>query len=141
MHQSVQSTQQNDAKPKPVRTVVIVVNGKDVTVPTKVTGAEIKAAAGVPADFDLFRIKGRKEIPIGHDEQITVTKGDKFVASPTLDPSFMEHPMQPSAVQSVRDAFPGHAIEVAESGDGTALVTVRGVAIGDGGAIPRSTYR
>lgn len=133
MSQSPQVPQQSDAlTPKPVRTVEIIVNGKKVKVPTKVTGAEIKAAAGVPADFDLFRVEGRKEIPVANDEQLTVTKGEKFIASPTLDPSFVAHPMQASAVESVREAFPGNTVGVEQPGDGTAFLTLRQVSIGEG---------
>ncbi len=118
--------------PKPVPTVEIVVNGKKVSVPKHVTGAQIKSAAGVPADFDLFRVHNRKEIPVANDEQLTVTKGEKFIASPTLDPSFLEHPMQAAAADSVRDTFPDHTIDVEQSGDGTAIITVRDVSIGEG---------
>jgi hypothetical protein len=120
------------SKPKPARTVEIIVNGKTVNVPATVTGAEIKAAACVPADFDLFRVKGHKEIPVANDERLTVAKGDKFIASPTLDPSFVEHPLQAAGVESVRETFPGHTIDVEQPGDGTAFVTVRQVAIGQG---------
>jgi hypothetical protein len=121
-----------DHPPKPVPMIEILVNGKRVGVPKHVTGAEIKVAAKVPADFDLFRIHSRKEIPVGNGERITVTDGEKFIASPTLDPSFLDHPMQSAAVDSVRDAFPGHTVDVAQPGDGTALITVRGVNVGDG---------
>lgn len=132
MHEPTQSAQPNDAKPTPVRTVEIIVNGKMIMVPTKVTGWEIKAAAGVSVDFDLFRVKGRKEIQVADDELLTVTKGEKFIASPTLDPSFVEHPLQAAAVESVRDAFPGHTVDTGQPGDGTALITVRDVVIGEG---------
>lgn len=118
--------------PKPDPTIEIVVNGKNVSVPKHVNGAEIKSAAGVPADFDLFRVQNRKEIPVANDEQLTVTSHEKFIASPTLDPSFLEHPMQAAAVGSVRDVFPDHTIDVEQPGDGTAVITVRDVSIGDG---------
>ncbi len=122
--------------PKPTPNITIVVNGKNVKVPKRVTGAEIKSAAGVPADFDLFRVRNRKEIPVGDDEVITVADGDKFVASPTLDPSYVDHPMQASALDSVRDTFPGHTVDVAQPGDGTALITLREVEIGEGWGHP-----
>jgi Multiubiquitin len=68
-------------------TVEIDVNNKPVIVPKKTTGAEIKEKAGVAADFQLFRIAGKTEHPVGDEDEITVHKGQRFVASPTLDPS------------------------------------------------------
>jgi hypothetical protein len=41
----------------------------------------------VPATFELFRIAGKKEIPVTDDEKLTVREGEKFTASPSLDPS------------------------------------------------------
>jgi hypothetical protein len=68
-------------------TVEIEVNNKPVVVPKKTTGAEIKAKAGVATDFQLFRIAGNTEHPVADDDEITVHAGQRFVASPTLDPS------------------------------------------------------
>ena len=68
-------------------TVEIEVNNKPVVVPKKTTGAEIKKVADVPADFQLFRIAGTTEHPVADDDEITVHKGQRFVATPTLDPS------------------------------------------------------
>jgi hypothetical protein len=132
MSQPTQIPQPQSSEPTASTTVVIVVNGKDVTVPRKVTGAQIKSAARVPADFDLFRVHGRKEIPVANEEQLTVTKGEKFVASPTLDPSYAEHPMQESALASVRDTFPDHVADIENDDEGAVLITVRDVAIGEG---------
>ena len=67
--------------------VSIVVNNKPVSVEKHTTGAGIKSAAGVPATFELFRIAGKKEIPITDEEKVTVHEGEKFTASPSLDPS------------------------------------------------------
>lgn len=117
---------------KPPKNVEIVVNTKPVSVPKRVTGAQIKAAAGVPADFDLFQVKGKKEVPVADGELLTVKKGDKFTASPTLDPSFVEHPEQASAVASVQEAFPDHVVDVCQPGDGTAIITVRELDVTDG---------
>lgn len=72
------------ATTKPVE---VFVNNKPVTVPKHTTGAEIKALAGVSADFQLFRIAGDTEHPVDDDKRITVHEGERFIASPTLDPS------------------------------------------------------
>lgn len=71
------------------RLVEIFVNDfhKPIFVPREVTGAGIKAAAGVDPTFDLFRIHGDKEIPVENEETIKVTKGERFIATPKLDPS------------------------------------------------------
>ena len=51
------------------------------------SGGEIKSRAGVPATFALFKVKGKKEEPVGDDDKVTVKEGDRFIASPSLDPS------------------------------------------------------
>jgi hypothetical protein len=67
--------------------VEIEVNYRRVRVPQRVTGSAIKEAAHVDATFDLFRIEGDDEIPIGNDEEIEVHHGAKFVATPGLEPA------------------------------------------------------
>lgn len=67
--------------------VSIQVNNKPVTVPKQTTGAGIKSRAGVPATFELFRVEGKTEHPVKDDEKVTVHEGERFVASPSLDPS------------------------------------------------------
>jgi hypothetical protein len=124
MHQSEQDPISHTIG-KPARTVEILVNTKPFDVPSEVTGAEIKAAAKVPADFKLFRVEGHREVPVGDEEQLHVHHHEKFVASPTLDPAFVANPTHAAAIDSVRDAFPGHAVDVEEPGDGTTVVTVR----------------
>jgi hypothetical protein len=58
--------------------VVISVNRKDVEVPsTYVTGLQIKRAAGVPDEFQLFGPRGE---PIADDQTVRVHKGEKFTA-------------------------------------------------------------
>ena len=119
-------------------TVEILVNTKPVQVPSEVTGAEIKAAAHVPADFKLFRVEGHQEIPVADDERLHVHHHEKFIASPTLDPAFVAtSPVHGTAVETVRDAFPGHIVDVDEPGDGTTVVTVREIEIGAGWNVTR----
>lgn len=67
--------------------VSITVNNREVQVPRDTTGAAIKAAAGVPADFELFRVQGSREIKVGDGQRVRVRPGERFIASPTLDPS------------------------------------------------------
>jgi hypothetical protein len=121
----------------PTGMVEILVNTKPVTVPYEVTGAEIKSMAKAPADFKLFRVEGHKEIEVRDDERVRVHHHEKFIASPTLDPAFVTNPTHSAAVESVRDAFPGHVVEAAEAGDGSTVVVVRDVEIGSGWNVAR----
>jgi hypothetical protein len=84
---SHQDESQTKNAEKETEQVSIFVNNKPVTVTKHTTGAGIKSAAGVPATFELFRIKDKNEIPVGDEDKVTVHEGDKFTASPSLDPS------------------------------------------------------
>jgi hypothetical protein len=83
----VNATTQNTERDKKTDEVEILVNNKAVSVPKHTTGAEIKSRAGVPAAFELFEVKGNKEEPVADDDKVTVKEGDRFIASPSLDPS------------------------------------------------------
>ncbi|MGO8862264.1 MAG: hypothetical protein ACLQRH_16070 [Acidimicrobiales bacterium] len=67
--------------------VEIEVNYRRVRVPERVTGAAIKEAAHIDLTFDLYRIEGGDEIPVGNDEEIKVHHDAKFVATPGLEPA------------------------------------------------------
>lgn len=67
--------------------VEIVANKRLVRVPARTTGAAIKVAAEVPRDDQLFRVEGAKEIPVGDDESIEVHEGERFVATPPIEPA------------------------------------------------------
>jgi hypothetical protein len=61
--------------PKPV---TISVDDKDIEVPSdEVTGLQIKQAAGIPEDVDLYGPKGQ---PVANEETIRVHQGEKFTA-------------------------------------------------------------
>jgi hypothetical protein len=64
-------------EPKEVR---ILVNNRPVDVPHDVSGAQIKQAAGVPADFKLYgpdggEIADGQIIKVKHDERFTAISG------------------------------------------------------------------
>jgi hypothetical protein len=136
MHQSQQDHMSHTIG-KPGRTIEILVNTKPVDVPSDVTGAEIKAAAKVPADFKLFRVEGHREVPVADDEHLHVHHHEKFVASPTLDPALVVSPTHATAIDTVRDAFPVHTVDVDAPGDGTTIVTVRDIDVGAGWNLTR----
>jgi hypothetical protein len=63
---------------KPSQETTILVNNRDVTMPDDyATGAEIKAAAGVPSDFKLYDEKGREIAP---DKKVKLKDGERFTA-------------------------------------------------------------
>ena len=47
-----------------------------------VTGAEIKAKAGVPADYDLAIVHGNKRDVVGDNQLIEIREGEHFIAVP-----------------------------------------------------------
>lgn len=56
----------------------ILVNNRSVTMPDDhATGAEIKASAGIPADFKLYDEKGKE---IASDKKVKLKDGDRFTA-------------------------------------------------------------
>jgi len=70
--------QQDKKKPK---AVTIFVNNREVELDSKeVTGAQIKQAAEIPADFQLFREHGSKLEAVEDDEEIKVRDGERFRA-------------------------------------------------------------
>jgi len=78
---------QAEHAPATAHEVEIMVNKRPVKVPARTTGSAIKTAAGVPADDQLFRVEGNKEIEVGDDEPIEVRHGERFVATPPIEPA------------------------------------------------------
>lgn len=72
------------AKPPTANSVVILVNNRDVKLPTrKATGLEIKEAAiaqgvKIQVDFKLFRVTGSAQHPVLDTDEVTVHEGEKF---------------------------------------------------------------
>ena len=67
-------------KPK---SITIFVNNKPVkTDEDELTGSAIKALAQVPADYELFEVKGDQSVPIGNDQVVHVHDGQHFRAIP-----------------------------------------------------------
>lgn len=67
--------------------VEINVNNKPVVVPRDTTGAEIKKRAGIDPSWQLFVVRGDHEIKVENDTPVHATPYEKFIATPTLDPS------------------------------------------------------
>jgi hypothetical protein len=67
--------------------VEILVNNRPVRVPRVTTGAGIKEAAKLPADYQLFEIRGHEEIPVDDHDPIEVRNGERFAATPPIEPA------------------------------------------------------
>jgi Multiubiquitin len=69
------------ATEKPPKTVNVFVNNREVTLPDdEVTGAQIKAAADVPLDFQLFVEHGSNLDLVDNDDEIKVHNKQRFRA-------------------------------------------------------------
>jgi hypothetical protein len=66
---------------KPPKTVTVFVNNREVVLPDKEqTGAEIKTAAQIPLDFDLYIEHGSNLDPVDNNERIKVHQHERFRA-------------------------------------------------------------
>lgn len=68
------------------RPVSILVNEKPVSLPDhKATGKQVKQAAidqgvAIKLDFNLFRVTGHAQHPVGDEETVTLHNGERFRA-------------------------------------------------------------
>lgn len=76
-----------ESEPERVHEVEIWVNNRPVRVPNVTTGAGIKEAARVPADYQLFEIRGHEEIPVADHERTEVHEEERFAATPPIEPA------------------------------------------------------
>ena len=53
------------------------------TAERELTGAQIKTLAGIPPEYELFRVEGQKSIPVGNDEQVHLHENQHFRAIPS----------------------------------------------------------
>jgi|GEM_PF-1681438 len=61
---------------------IFVNNNPFITYEHKLTGAQIKTLAGVPADYELFEVKGDQTVPVGNDQEVHIHEGMHFRAIP-----------------------------------------------------------
>ena len=63
--------------------VNVVINDKHYVFKTDdATGADIKAKAGIPLDYSLYRREHGHNEPISDDEQVELHDGDHFFSRP-----------------------------------------------------------
>jgi hypothetical protein len=131
-HESHDGAALADLRPSRSQLVEIVVNTTRVRVPERVTGSAIKAAANIPADFELYRVRGRSEVLIENDREIKVREGERFTASPALDYSYVAVGPHAEAMTSVTDAFADYVVDMHEPGDGSTYVIIRAIELNSG---------
>ncbi len=69
----------NHAKPE----FTFYVNNKPVqTTEHELTGTAIKTLAQVPADYELFEVKGDQSVPVGPDQVVHIHENEHFRAIP-----------------------------------------------------------
>jgi hypothetical protein len=71
----------NKEKEKP-QFKVFVNNVEFTTHAHELTGVQIKELAAVPADYELFQVKGDQTVPIGNEEVVHMHNNDHFRAIP-----------------------------------------------------------
>ncbi len=68
---------------KDKKQITIFVNNKPIeTEKEELTGGQIKELAGVPADYELFEVKGNHTVPVGNEEKVKVHNNQHFRAIP-----------------------------------------------------------
>lgn len=70
---------------------IFVNNQQFKTSADELTGAEIKALAGVPSDYELFEVKGDQTLPVGDAQKIAIRNGLHFRAIPSGTFGHCEH--------------------------------------------------
>lgn len=64
-------------------TFTIFVNNQEFqTTAHEMTGAQIKALATVPADYELFEVRGEQTVPVGNDQIVHIHEKMHFRAIP-----------------------------------------------------------
>ena len=64
--------------------ITIYVNNQPFkTAERELTGAQIKALASIPPEYELFRVEGQQSIPVGNDERVHLHENEHFRAIPS----------------------------------------------------------
>ncbi len=48
----------------------------------EMTGGQVKQLAGIPADYELFRVRGDQTVPVGDEQQVEIVEKLHFRAIP-----------------------------------------------------------
>lgn len=61
----------------------IFVNNVELHTPEHVlTGLQVKQLANIPADYELFEVKGDKSVPVANDDKVHIHQRQHFRAIP-----------------------------------------------------------
>ena len=72
-----------DDKEKDKPKFTIFVNNKPIeTSEHRLTGSAIKQLANVPADYELFEVKGDHTVPVGNEQTVEIHNNQHFRAIP-----------------------------------------------------------
>ena len=72
-----------DTKEKPGPHFTVFVNNVAFTTHEhELTGTQIKALASVPADYELFQVRGDQTVPVGNEEVVHIHDKIHFRALP-----------------------------------------------------------
>ncbi len=83
-YENEQENKQADSKsPKAgPKFTVFVNNNAFETSEHQLTGAEIKTLGGMPADYELYEVKGSNTVPVGNEETVHIHNNQHFRAIP-----------------------------------------------------------
>lgn len=73
---------------------IFVNNNEFQTSAHELTGSQIKQLAAVPADYELFEVRGEQTVPIGNDQTVHIHDKMHFRAIPpgTFGEAWGSHP-------------------------------------------------
>ncbi len=74
--------QAGNDKDRGAKFTIFVNNNPFVTGEHELTGAQIKKLAGVPADYELFEVRGDQTLPVGNDQVVKIHNALHFRAIP-----------------------------------------------------------
>jgi multiubiquitin len=64
--------------------ITIFVNNQPVkTTEHELTGTQIKTLAGIPPEYELFRVEGKNSVPVGNDDRVRLHENEHFRAIPS----------------------------------------------------------
>jgi hypothetical protein len=67
-----------------IHKITISVNNQSFqTSEEELAGGQIKSLAGIPAEYELFRVEGQKSFPVGNDERVHLHENENFRAIPS----------------------------------------------------------
>lgn len=61
---------------------ILVNNQSFQTSEHELTGTQIKSLAGVPADYELFEVRGAETVPVANDQKVHLHERAEFRAIP-----------------------------------------------------------